>query len=335
MPPAVRWAEVAAQLPSLGTAPSAAGALHDYLRGRLADDAAAAEDAAPDDLAPVFAALGREAVRQQRDALWVPLLRALRLLARKPANREGLLPQQADALVALLQEAAPHGGQVCSEACLCVRNFCLGAAERTERGSDAALLLTGAAPSLAKCLRGPPALAACAAGAVQALCLVSSGQRAAAECGCVTGLLLLLEDDDAGVLLAAAGALHNAVAHRAACREVLAHCGVGAVAALLRHPSSDVQRYAAGAVQSLTRDAGCLEVLRELRAAEALAAHISQTPDPKVQLAAMGALLNILGPSRDDPGRRQALKDAMADVVAAAALRDALACPPTGAATFG
>eukprot|EP01065_Artemidia_motanka_P028708 TRINITY_DN34281_c0_g1_i1.p2 TRINITY_DN34281_c0_g1~~TRINITY_DN34281_c0_g1_i1.p2 ORF type:complete len:328 (+),score=109.46 TRINITY_DN34281_c0_g1_i1:51-1034(+) len=315
----VLWADVASQLRALDKSPSAAALLHTFIRVNLdAESSRNLASPASDDLTSLFAVLSRP----QQDAHTLPALRALRLLARKHVNREALLPGQADTLVEVLASCADGSSQSCVEACLCVRNLCVG---RSGRCSDAAPLLTAAAVPLARLLRAAPGAAAAAASAVQSLCLASSGQRACAEAGCVGGLLLLLEETDADVLVPAAGALHNATAHPAACLALHTHSGVGAVVALLCSPIPEVRRCAAGAVQNLTRDPACLETLRDLRAAEALSSLLAQAHDPAAQVAAMGALLNLSGPARADPARRAALKAAMADAIAAAALREVVA----------
>ncbi|KAG2441306.1 hypothetical protein HYH02_009899 [Chlamydomonas schloesseri] len=269
----------------------------------------------------------------RRDAMWtVLILRALKILSRKQANRLRFGPHGLRAIVEAI--ISPLNNKIAAEGANVLLNACY-----EPRNVEALLDTPGVSQLLLFLTESDQDVAANAAGAIQSICFQEAGRRHVHAQGGVPALAGLLGSANPKVVGRAVGAIHNLSSNAEVIKDIRKHDGLPTLVALLHDPALAVSGSAAGALQNVSREVASRLVIRDLNAVPPLA-RLLCAPDVQAQVCASGALLNIVGPDLDrretadprraaallaDPGRpsqRRGLGRLMALAMAAAAIYD-------------
>jgi hypothetical protein len=131
---------------------------------------------------------------------------------------------------------------------------------------------------------------------------------------------------DPDVRARAVGCVHNLSADALSLPLLLLAGCVPAVISLLLDPGPEVCRAAAGICQNLGREARCRAELQQGGATPRLL-DLLVCSDVECQTAAVGALLNVLGPSLS-PDKLPALRQALTDGIVMGVVNSCLFDPP-------
>lgn len=216
------------------------------------------------------------------------VLRLLKILSRKEANRLALGSRAMPALCAAL--AAPPSEAIASEACNVLLNVCY------EKECVAHALRCGALPHVVALLSSDIAqLQATAAGALQSIAYQKAGREAANDAAAGPPLVPLLSSTDERVSARAAGALHNLSSDARVLTALREAGAIAPLVRLLRANAAGPCASAAGALQNMAREPLAREELQELGACVPLS-DLLFANDEGCRQCAVGALLNLVGP---------------------------------------
>ena len=271
-----------------------------------------------DDTSGLARILVEESIRENNN-ISLLLIRIVKQLSRKPANQQHFNSAMSSALFGYLSSSLDVGKYEMAEVvCGCILNF----ATRTE--STTAML-----PIIADLIRAIGTncspLVAAAAGALQSICMSNEGKREAIDHSSVPLLISLLQKNRSEIeeeIVHVTGALHNISSHLAAAAYFKSDGVVPLLISLLSDRTIEVVRNIAGILQSLTRDEECLEIINKHDATAPLTS-LLVTNDVSLQVAAIGALLNINSSLNDDSGKRELFKKVLSFTITSCALRDA------------
>lgn len=139
-------------------------------------------------------------------------------------------------------------------------------------------------------------------------------------------MLDLCSSQDENVRLRAVGSVHNISTDPVAVSVLLSgdgsHC-LDRIVPLLRDSCTEICRASAGTLQNLARDTSAREVLAVYDGAVAGLVDLLLSADMHCQVAAVGALVNILGPTLPATSYDQ-FKSLLADAVAFGAIRSSI-----------
>lgn len=246
----------------------------------------------------------------------LPALRVVKILSRKAINRPEVPLSFLIALETQLLNGFDNDPQVVETANVCL-NLCYETQliRYVSSTSIPKLLVealprlvpssasTSASTSASSTMGGTDPGAGCAAilGALQSLCYAAEGKAAVATAGVLPLLVSLLWQEDELVRERTLGTLHNLSADLSISREIFAQFELRVTEPLvisLRNPSVHIAGPAAGCIQNLSR----LEESRATFLAHADGDAVDALTsllfcaEPAVQVHAVGALMNLLGP---------------------------------------
>eukprot|EP00762_Andalucia_godoyi_P000664 ANDGO_05318.mRNA.1 Vacuolar protein 8 len=227
--------------------------------------------------------------------------RSLKILMRKPINRP-LLPTSLVVSVSDVLKTHAQEPEFVIEIANSVLNMCY------DTGNISAVVLTAIPQILIDTLAvfrhedasdatAKGVLLSCA-GAIQSLCFTSEGKRCVAVLGGIPVLSTLLWHPDAVVRARVVGAIHNLSADFDVCPQIDACGAVSPLVVCLRNPSLVIAGPAAGCLQNMSRMESVRIALKEQNAVEPLS-ELLFCNEITVQVFAVGALFNILGPDTE------------------------------------
>ncbi|EIE27270.1 ARM repeat-containing protein [Coccomyxa subellipsoidea C-169] len=150
----------------------------------------------------------------------------LRILSRKPANRQKATEGDVAAVVRHLTGASHAVAAECANVIL---NLCF------ERANVSRLLKCNGVAPLVSLLKSSNAdVQASACGVIQSICYLGRGRQAARDCAAIPELLAVLRSEDGKVRVRAVGALHNLSCDPQSVRMTRRCNGIGPLVALLK-----------------------------------------------------------------------------------------------------
>ena len=164
-------------------------------------------------------------------------------------------------------------------------------------------------------------LQASAAGALQSICFQSYGRCAVRDTSnCIKSLVRLMKSNDPTLQARTVGAIHNISSDTFSIHIIRE---AGAIDTLISHLQSPIQGVcgsAAGAIQNLSREVACRNIIRKNEKAIESLSDLLFGNDVEAVSCAVGALLNIIGPELGDESatndKRNSFKKLLSDSVA-------------------
>jgi len=272
-------------------------------------------DGEKDDLLPLARLLNNATVKSNR-ILLNAIMQTLKICARKPENREHLLPEVVHCVIGNFETF----GDMDDLLMINIANFILNACYQAKN----AVLVLPAVPHLVATL-GVDALEVKVAvvGALQSLCTHTNGKASVIAHGAVPAVLTQMSTDHPDLVARCAGVLHNVSTIWPGVFSIYEHNGLPLVVPLLQSPSLEVKRHAAAILQNCSRDPKSVQTILLTQAIGLLSQLLFQE-DLATQLSATRALLNLHGPCGDPTPERRALKAALGQSIALGQLRSLL-----------
>ncbi|CAL8462930.1 g2464 [Coccomyxa elongata] len=226
------------------------------------------------DIANLSSLLAEQPESEQTEFLLL-ILKVLRILSRKPANRQKVAEGDVAAIVRHLTGASRAVAGECANVIL---NLCF------ERANVSRLLKCNGVAPLVSLLKSPDTdVQASTCGVIQSICYLGRGRQATRDCAAIPELLALLGSGNGRVHARAVGALHNLSADPQSVRMTRRSNGIAPLTALLKCADMGTCAAAAGTLQNLAREAASRQLIRQQRAVPLLAALLS-APDLQARL---------------------------------------------------
>lgn len=262
--------------------------------------------------------------------LEVLLSRVLKILLRKSCNRLSIGKSGVSSIVYALKRQTSSKPIVASEVCNIVLNTCYeGANIRSfleEGGLPIVLRLIGTSSRDSR-------LQASALGALQGICYTSLGRQylladtVTSSTGGLNIVINLLLSQDKLVRARASGTIHN-MSTDIQSFEILGNTNsespcIQSLVTLLHDPSIEICKSAAGTLQNISRHPSLrLQIMEDDRIITYLT-DLLFSNDINCQVSAVGALLNLLGPSLGEE-QRMRLRQVLSESVALGAIKSAV-----------
>eukprot|EP00602_Paraphysomonas_sp_CaronLab_P005773 CAMPEP_0185034640 /NCGR_PEP_ID=MMETSP1103-20130426/24698_1 /TAXON_ID=36769 /ORGANISM="Paraphysomonas bandaiensis, Strain Caron Lab Isolate" /LENGTH=272 /DNA_ID=CAMNT_0027571379 /DNA_START=226 /DNA_END=1044 /DNA_ORIENTATION=- len=252
---------------------------------------------------PILAALNSELAPDME----IYLIKILKILLRNPLNRRAIGRVGLSALVEALKRLSSGRPVAAGELGNAVLNACYN-------GENVGLFIeVGGVPPLCVLLRSRDVdVIASTLGALQGVCYVPKGRHEVrGDIQTMSLIATFLSSSDPLVRARAVGCVHNLSADGvsiSALREV--GC-IAPLLALLREHSPEVCQAAAGTLQNMSRETASRNIILDMDATPMLL-DLLFSADVQCQVASIGALMNILGPTLDEE-RMQQLKETLTD----------------------
>ena len=168
-------------------------------------------------------------------------------------------------------------------------------------------------------------LQASAAGALQSICFQSYGRGAVRDTdNCIHSLVQLMKSNDPVLQARTVGAIHNISSDTFSIHMIREAGAIDILISHLQSPYKGVCGSAAGAIQNLSREVACRNIIcKNEKAVESLSDLLFGS-DIEAVSCAVGALLNIIGPELGDESinneKRNSFKKLLSDSVAMGAV---------------
>jgi hypothetical protein len=171
-------------------------------------------------------------------------------------------------------------------------------------------------------------------GALQSICYQDTGKKVVRDHGAIPSLVTLLGSQAAAksikVKTRAVGALHNLSTDVGSIRLIRGCQGIPILIDLLKAPEPVIAGSAAGAIQNMSREDVSRKLVMEGGAVEPLTT-LLVCPDVSTQVCALGALMNILGPTfgpQAQPECRKAFRSLLTTAIASGIIFHGMFSPP-------
>lgn len=273
-----------------------------------------------DELRPILAAIsGTEANNVVPFEADLVLIRILKVLLRKPANRLSLGRNELTTLVrALTRLQVERRNAAVAELCNVVLNSCYDGAN-----VQSFIELDGLKPLIALLRSRDVIVQASTLGVLQGLSFVPSGrQKIRQEPMLLPKVAVFLSAEDTAVRARAVGVLHNISVDMISIIPITDTGCVSVLVQMLADSSTEICTAVAGTLQNLARDSVTRECIIECGALESLS-DLLFASDIDCQVAAVASMLNLLGP--DVPAtKRQDYCKLLTDALVLGAVRSSV-----------
>mmetsp|Transcript_33357 Transcript_33357/g.76284 ORF Transcript_33357/g.76284 Transcript_33357/m.76284 type:complete len:368 (+) Transcript_33357:58-1161(+) len=222
------------------------------------------------------------------------LLRVLKVLSRKEANRETV--ESHDIKIILSFISRKDSLSVPGEACSVLLNMCYG------KDNTLAVIEHGGVAPLIRLLNSPSEeVQTNAAGAIQSMSFQSEGRHELREGNLFPSLFPLLDHASVKLRTRCVGVLHNMSSDVGSIALIRTMNIIPKLIRMLSDPQVAICGSAAGAIQNISREAASKQVIVDLDGIPPLTDLLFGS-DIQTQTCAGGALLNLLGPGLEaDP----------------------------------
>jgi hypothetical protein len=284
-----------------------------FLEENLADPANSPNllESSCDDLRPILSAIS--CCPPPDEILQVPILQILKILLRKPVNRQALGVFGVEAIAGVLTMTSSP--EVLSECANVILNMCYD-----HRNVALFLDAGGLALLLPLVVSAEAACQASSLGALQSILYTRRGRDEARRFGLTELAVKLLNSPCSEVQARALGCVHNLSTDTVNLGPILQEGGTEPLVHLLRAPSPGVCSDAAGTIQNLAREKAGRAMLNQ---ALGPLGDLLTGSDVACQVSAAGALLNLVGADLN-ASERTMLRACLTEGIVLGALTSAL-----------
>jgi hypothetical protein len=246
------------------------------------------------------------------------LMKIFKILLRKLSNRKAVTQRLVRDLVHIMENSVGSQKDLLATECA---NVCLNLCYETDNVE--LLVDSGGIIPLTLFLNTPNnlALQASAAGALQSICFQSYGRCAVRDASnCIKSLVQLMKSNDPTLQARTVGAIHNISSDTFSIHIIREAGAIDTLISHLQSPIKGVCGSAAGAIQNLSREVACRNIIRKNEKAVESLSDLLFGKDVEAVSCAVGALLNIIGPELGDESatndKRNSFKKLLSDSVA-------------------